>query len=117
MAETAVEKILHKNKSLRNLDKPRNHSMPQEGVGPMLDLATLKQMKEVDINTIDPDTVVDVSEIYIDTNLPVPERIAEYVRQVGNPYFIKVGKVIVKLNFADTTVTANECFERYMKLC
>jgi len=83
----------------------------------MLDHATLKQMREIDINTIDPNTVVDASDIYIDTNLPVPERMAEYIRQIGNPYFIKVGKIIVKMNFADTDVTANDCFERYMKLC
>ena len=83
----------------------------------MLDRATLKQMREIDINTIDPNTVVDTCDIYIDTNLPVPERMTEYIRQVGNPYFIKVGKIIVKMNFADTDVTVDECFERYMKLC
>jgi hypothetical protein len=83
----------------------------------MLDQETLRQMREMDINTIDPDTVVDASEIYIDTNLPVPERMAEYVRQIRNPYFMKVGKVIVKMNFADSNVTARECYERYLKLC
>jgi len=83
----------------------------------MLDLTTLQQMKEVDINTIDPDTVVDASQINIDISLPVHERIAAYEKQAGNPYFIKVGKVIVKMGYTDTTTTANECFERYMKLC
>lgn len=117
MVETAVVKLSHKKEPLRKLDKQPNHNMLQEGVEYMLDLATLKQMKDMDINTIDPDTVVDASEVYIDTNLPVPERMAEYLRQVGNPYFIKVGKVIVKMNHADTSTTADECFERYMKLC
>ncbi|MCL2188187.1 MAG: hypothetical protein FWC16_10455 [Defluviitaleaceae bacterium] len=83
----------------------------------MFDQATLQQMKDIDINTIDPDTVVDASEINIDINLPVPERMASYAQQIGNPYFIKVGKVIVKMNHPDTTTTANDCFERYMKTC
>jgi len=109
--------ILHKYKLLRKPDKQRNHRLYREGVELMLDHVTLKQMREIDINTIDPDTVVDVSDIYVDANLPVPERMTEYIRQTGNPYFIKVGKIIVKMNFADTDVTANDCFERYMKLC
>ena len=83
----------------------------------MLDLITLQQMKEVDINTIDPDSVTDASKINIDINLPVEERIANYIEQVKNPYFIKVGKVIVKMNFPNTDKRVNDCFERYMKIC
>ena len=83
----------------------------------MLDPLTLQQMKEVDINEIDPESVTEASEINIDINLPVEERITNYINQVGNPYFIKVGKVIVKMNFPNTDKRANDCFERYMKIC
>jgi len=83
----------------------------------MFDLATLQQMKDIDINDIDPSTVVDASEITIDINLPVQERMAAYVQQIGNPYFMKVGKIIIKMNYSNTTVSANDCFERYMKIC
>ena len=83
----------------------------------MLNLATLNQMKNIDINTIDPDTVTCASKINIDMNLPVSERMAEYIKQTTNPYFIKVGKVIVKMGFSDTTTTANDCFKRYMRTC
>jgi len=83
----------------------------------MLDLATLKRMKDINIDTIDPTTVADVSAIDIDINLPVPERMAAYIHQVGNPYFIKVGKIIVKMNHSTTATSVNECFERYMKTC
>ena len=83
----------------------------------MFDIGTLQQMKNIDINTIDPDTVVDARAIDIDINMPVPERIASYVKQIGNPYFVKVGKVIIKMNYPDTTTSANDCFENYMKTC
>jgi len=83
----------------------------------MFDLATLKQMKDVDIRTIDPDTVANSKELTINVNLPVHERMADYARQSGNPYFIKVGKVIVKMNHANTATSANDCFESYMKTC
>ena len=78
---------------------------------------TLEQMKNVDIRTVDPDTVVDARDINIDTNLPVHERIADYAYQSGNPYLIKVGKILVKLSYSNTATTANDCFERYMKTC
>ena len=83
----------------------------------MIDLTTLKKMKDVDINTIDPETIVDASQIEIDINQPVHERIADFVKQTGNPYFIKVGKVIVKMGYSDTSTNVNDCFERYMKIC
>jgi hypothetical protein len=83
----------------------------------MLDLMTLQQMREVDINTIDPSTVTDAKDINIDINLPVQERMTQYVQQIGNPYFIKVGKVVIKMNFPDTELSVNDCFEQYLKIC
>ena len=82
----------------------------------MMELTALKKMKEVDINEVDPESIVDAGQITIDINLPVHERICDYIKQSGNPYFIKVGKVIVKMGHADTDETANDCFERYMKI-
>jgi hypothetical protein len=78
---------------------------------------TLEQMKSVDIRTVDPDTVIDAKDINININLPVPERMADYARQSINPYILKVGKILVKLGYSDTTDTADDCFERYLKTC
>jgi len=83
----------------------------------MLDQATLRQMKDIDINSINPETVVDVRAINIDINKPVSERITSYLQQVGNPYFIKVDKLIIKMTHPNTTLSANDCFEQYMKTC
>jgi hypothetical protein len=78
---------------------------------------TLEQMKNIDIKTISPDAVVDSAEIKIDINLPVPERMRDFVKQSGNPYFMKVGKIIVKSSFSNTDTTVNDCLERYLKNC
>lgn len=78
---------------------------------------TLAQMKDVDIRSVDPATLVDVKDIRINTNAPVPERMADYVCKAGNPYAFKVGKILVKLSYSDTAVTVADCFERYMKTC
>ena len=78
---------------------------------------TLEQMKNVDIRTVDPNTIIDSQDIVINTDLPVPERMADYMRQCGNVYFMKVGNIIVKMAYSDTTKTINDCFEDYLKTC
>jgi len=83
----------------------------------MLDLVALRKMKEADITDIDPTAITDATEIHVDTELPVSERITAYISQTTNPYFIKVGKVLVKMSYSETDLTANDCFERYMKTC
>lgn len=61
----------------------------------------LKQMREQDIRMLKWEDLVDVTEIKIDENLPRPERIAEFIRQAGNPYCFRVGEVMVKVGFSD----------------
>jgi len=75
----------------------------------------LEQMKNICILDINPDTVADARDISIDTDLPSAERMVAYIHQTGNPYFIKVGKILVKMSFSETATTVNDCFMRYMK--
>jgi len=74
-------------------------------------------MKDVDIRTVDPETVVDIRDIEINTDLPVPERIDDFMRQGGSMYLMKFGKILVKMNYSNAKLSVNECFERYMKTC
>jgi len=76
---------------------------------------SLEQMKNISIYDINPDSIADSKDISVDTSQPVAERMAAYLRQANNPYFIKVGKVIVKMGFSETTTSAADCFVRYMK--
>ena len=75
----------------------------------------LEQMRNINILDIDPDTIVDSNNIIVDMNLPVAERVMAHLHQSKNPYFMKVGKIIVKIGFSETDVTATDCFARYMK--
>jgi len=73
---------------------------------------TLEQLKNISIIDIDPSTIVDAKDIVIDTNLPVSERIAEYMQQTKNPYFIKIDKIVVKMRFSETGTTINDCLAK-----
>ena len=49
----------------------------------------LQEMAAVDIRNVDKSTLVDLDDVEIHTELPLEERIADYIRQVKNPYFLK----------------------------
>lgn len=74
----------------------------------------LRRMSEVDIRTVNPDTLVDISDVKINPDLPVKERIADYIRQIGNPYCYKSHGITVKISFAGKK-TLEECILNCVK--
>ncbi len=73
------------------------------------------KMKQVDVCTVDRESLVDITKIQIDQNLPKEQRLEEFLKQVKNPYCYRCGKVVVKVSFSDTETTLEECLERYLK--
>lgn len=71
--------------------------------------------KDVDIRTVDRNTLVDINDVNIDKKLPREQRLEDYVRQIGNPYCYKCGEAIVKISFSETTATLEDCIENYLK--
>ena len=60
----------------------------------------LEQYRKADIMACDPDRLVDLREVHIDTALPVPRRMVGFIQQVGNPYLFKVDGLIVRVVFS-----------------
>lgn len=75
----------------------------------------LAQMKQVDIHTVDRESLADITKIQIDEKLPQEERLIHFLQQVKNPYCYRCGKVVVKVSFADTETTLEERLEHYLK--
>ena len=76
---------------------------------------TIEEMKNVDVRTIDRDSLVDINEIVIDENLPPKERAAEFLKQIKNPYCFRVGKVVVKNVYSNDGVSLQERFEQFAR--
>lgn len=74
-----------------------------------------EQMRNVDVQTVDRDSLVDINEVQIDGKLPREQRLAEFIRQIGNPYCYRCGKVVVKVSFANTDATLEDRLEHYLK--
>lgn len=74
-----------------------------------------EQMKNVDIQTVNRDSLVDINDVKIDKNLPREQRLVEFIRQIHNPYCYRCGKVVVKVSFAETDITLEDRLEHYLK--
>lgn len=70
---------------------------------------------DVDIRTVQRDTLVDINDVNIDKKLPLEQRLQQYVQQVGNPYCYKCGEAVVKISFSGTA-TLEHCIENYLKI-
>ena len=76
---------------------------------------SLEEMKNVDVRTVDRDSLVDINTIVIDESLSKEERAAEFLRQIKNPYCFRVGKVVVKNVYSDDGVSLEERFEQFAR--
>lgn len=59
----------------------------------------LQKCRDVDIREVKKEELVDISTVKIRTDLPVKERIKDYIEQIKNPYCYLDHGVIVKVNF------------------
>lgn len=72
-------------------------------------------MQAVDVRTVDPDTLTDIREVNVDPHLPSEERLREFLRQIGNPYCFRCGKMIVKISHAESGATLEERLEAFFR--
>lgn len=77
-------------------------------------LKEIEALKNVDVRTVDRDGLVDIRELDVRRDIPVEQRIREFVKQVRNPYCFKVGDVVVKSAFSENGDSFEERFERMM---
>ena len=75
----------------------------------------MEAMKNVDIRTVDIDTLRDIRDVTVNTDLPKKERILDFIRQIGNPYCYRHGKYVVKISFTDTNVTLEQRMLSYLR--
>ena len=75
----------------------------------------IEAMQNVDIRTVDPDTLRDIRDVTVNADLPTRERILDFIRQIGNPYCYRHGKYVVKVSFTDTDVTLEDRMLSYIR--
>ena len=66
---------------------------------------------DMDFDDVDIKDMKDIRDIRIDRALPKEKRTKQYLKQVGNPYLVRVGNIKVKVRFANNGVTFEDAFE------
>lgn len=80
-------------------------------------LHELKALQNADLKQIDRNTIIDIEDIIIDQGKPKEERIKAFLQNTSTPYFVKHGKVLIRMSFSDDSVLIEECIERYLIEC
>lgn len=76
---------------------------------------TINAMRDVDIRTVDPDSLRDIRDVQVHTELPKAERFLDFIKQIGNPYCYRHGKYVVKVSFIDTDATLEDRMLAYIR--
>ena len=76
----------------------------------------IEEMKQLSIKECDKEQLVDLLSIEIDGEKSKEMRILDYIRQVKNPYYFKVGDVAVRLVFDDGGRSFQECMEELVQV-
>ena len=73
-----------------------------------------RALLDTDFSDVDIEDLTDVRKIKIDKNLPQEERQAQYLKQVGNPYLLRRGSMMIKVSFANNGLSMEQAFENLL---
>lgn len=71
-------------------------------------------LRAVDPRKVDRSKLVQRSSVRIDPNASREERIRQFVEQIKNPYCYLDGNTVVKIQFAETDTSIEDCFVNYL---
>lgn len=76
---------------------------------------SIEDMKNIDVRSVSPDSLVDVTKIEFDDSLPLMERAEKFVKQVRNPYCFRVGDMVVKNVYSSDGISLKDRFEQFAR--
>lgn len=65
---------------------------------------------DVDVRTVDPDTLVDIDDVKIDTSLPPEKKMKQFSEQIKNPLCYKKDGIIIKNVYKSGGAKLEDCF-------
>jgi hypothetical protein len=74
----------------------------------------LNRLKFLDIKDVQAEDLQELSEVKLYSDLPVQERLALFLCQIGNPYCFKVNGTPVQISFSDGRRTLDEVLNNYL---
>jgi hypothetical protein len=68
----------------------------------------LAKLKAAAVTGVDPSKLKDIRDVEINHELPVEERIRDFIKQIGNPYIYRCNGHTVRVSFAGSE-SIEEC--------
>ena len=78
-------------------------------------MMSVEMMKSVDPKTVDRTALIQRSSVRLDPAASREERLRDFIQQIKNPYCYLDGKTVVKITFANTATTIEDCLENYLR--
>lgn len=78
-------------------------------------MMSAEAMKSINLKTVDRSTLVQRDSIRLEPTDPQNDRLRNFIRQIKNPYCYLDGKTVVKITFAKTDITLEDCLENYLR--
>ena len=75
----------------------------------------IETMKSVSPKTVDRSTLVQRSSIRLDPAAPREERLREFIKQIRFMAISQYLKTVVKISFAETDTTMEDCLGHYLR--
>ena len=73
-----------------------------------------RALLDTDFINVDIEQLTDLRNIKIDKNLSQEKRQAQFLKQVGNPYLLRRGSMIIKVSFANNGLSMEQAFENLL---
>lgn len=73
-----------------------------------------RALLDTEFSDVNIEDLTDVRKIKIDKNLPQEKRQAQYLMQVGNPYLLRRGSMMIKVSFANNGLSMEQAFENLL---
>jgi len=73
-----------------------------------------RALLDVDFDDVDIEQLTDIRNIKIDKNLSQEKRQAQFLKQVGNPYLLRRGSMMIKVSFANNGLSMEQAFENLL---
>lgn len=79
----------------------------------MLEIEKLADLSQMEINLVDKSCLKDITQIKVDTNLPITQRLVKFLDDIDNPYCFLVGSSVVKIEFSSSGQQLQTCLKNH----
>lgn len=73
-----------------------------------------RALLDTDFSDADIEQLTDIRNIKIDKNLSQEKRQEQFLKQVGNPYLLRRGSMMIKVRFANNGLSMEQAFENLL---